>query len=146
MSFLQRLKRGSTVWLVCKAHEAAGLRRPVISVVSISPVRANRVRALFHRLRNLVVPGSNPGPASNITRLNKFNSVVKNALRNVILAVYWCKNQINNVEKTGLNWASFLKRREFYSVHFSDAPPPVLAASKCTDRYIPFVHGVCGFQ
>jgi len=62
------------------------------------------------------------------------------------MAVYQHKNRRNDVEKTGLNWASFLEIREFYSVHFSDALLSGLAASKCTDRYIPFMHGVCGFQ
>ena len=57
----------------------------------------------------LVVAGSNPAPAFNITKLNKFNPVVKNVRRNIILAVYWCKNQRNNVEKTFCFLKPFLK-------------------------------------
>ena len=72
----------------------------------------------------LVVVGSNPTPASTF------------------LAVYWCKNQRNNVEKTGLNRASFLEIRELYSVYFSDALPSGLAASNVPIFNIPFVHGV----
>ena len=59
----------------------------------------------------LVVVGSNPTPAS------------------IILAVYWCKNQRNNVGKIGLNCAPFPKRRKFNTVIFSDAHPSGLAAS-----------------
>ena len=45
------------------------------------------------------------------------------------MAVGWHKNQRNNVEKTGLNWAYFLEMREFYSVSFSDASLSGLATS-----------------
>lgn len=103
MNVLRTKKRGSTVWLVCKAHEAAGLRRPFIRVVSIKPVRANRVRALFTALRNLVVAGSNPASASTLLRRAYMTR------RNVILAVYWRKNQRNNVEKTSCFLKPFLK-------------------------------------
>ena len=72
----------------------------------------------------LVVAGSNPAPASTF------------------LAVYWCKNQRNNVEKTGSNWSSFPKRRELNSVSFSDASPSVLTASNVSVFNIPSYGGV----
>lgn len=58
------------------------------------------------------------------------------------MAVYRHENQRNNVEKRGLNWASFPKRREFDTVSFSDAPPSGLAASNVSVLNIPLVHGV----
>ena len=72
----------------------------------------------------LVVVGSNPTPASTF------------------LAVYWCKNQRNNVGKTSLNCAPFPKRRAFDTVIFSDALPSGLAASNVPVFNIPFLHGV----
>ena len=45
------------------------------------------------------------------------------------MAVYQHKNQGNNVEKTRLNWASFLKKRKFDTVSFFGVPPSGLAAS-----------------
>jgi len=45
------------------------------------------------------------------------------------MAVDRHKNERNNVEKTGLNFASFLEIRALYSVSFSDALSSGLVAS-----------------
>ena len=58
------------------------------------------------------------------------------------MAVYRHKNQRNNVEKTRLNWASFLKRRKLDAVTFSDAPLSGLAASNVSVFNIPSYGGV----
>ena len=59
-----------------------------------------------------VAMGSNPILAST------YYEYPKNACSNIVLAVHWHKNHRNNVEKTRLKWASFLKisKSGMYSV------------------------------
>ena len=82
------MKRGGVVRLACKAH-VAGL--------SMGSQGA-------HSLRDLVVVGSNPTPAS------------------IILAVYWHKNRRVNVEKTSCFLKPFLK----ISSNLPRLAPPVI--------------------
>ena len=61
-------------------------------------------------------------------------------------AVSQCKNQAKNVEKTRLNWASFLKRNQLQTTKISKANHHAKAASNLLVFNIPHVHGVCVFQ
>ena len=90
----------------------------------------------------LVVAGSNPAPASNYSIPKWIPTTIPKLLRNIIVAVYRCKNQRNNVEKTGLNRASFLKIRIIAMYSFFDTPPSGLAASNVPVFNIPSYGGV----
>ena len=97
---------------------------------------------LVCKAHDLVVVGSNPTPASIYDAHTRDVLRARDGRRNIVLAVYWHKNQRNNVEKNSSNRASFLKRTRFAMYSILRALSPRLATSNVALFNIPSYGGV----